>query len=68
MYRLYYNEQGEILRGCTKQIAKDQNSNYIDVEKVIRICDYTIDTETKQLIYNPKPQSKSRSTVWLGPQ
>lgn len=68
MYRLYYDSQGNIVRGCSSKIAPRQDSNYIEVPKIIRLCDYKVNIETKELVYEPATQSDTRNNVWLGPQ
>lgn len=49
MFRIYYNEQGEIINFATTKYATDKG-NYIDVEEQINVNEYTIDVDTKQLI------------------
>lgn len=48
--RLFYNPAtGEIDSSYTGPWPTEQTPHYIDVEQSVRICDYKVNIETKQL-------------------
>lgn len=55
MINLYYNEHGKIVDAISNNVdPKIHSLDYIQVEKMIKMCDYVVDTETKQLVHQPQ--------------
>lgn len=62
MIKIYYNpSNGDILRTSSTTFSLDGDDPYIEHPYDIRICDYKVDLETKQLVSNPnKPNYTTR--------
>tara|TARA_B110000977_G_scaffold143597_1_gene182328 strand:- start:1094 stop:1288 length:195 start_codon:yes stop_codon:yes gene_type:complete len=63
MINIYYNElTGDIISTGTTNvgISTAADAPYITHATSIRICDYTVDLTTKELLYDPTPKIKPR--------